>query len=48
MITIVDIVPELRVERPSGSAANLASNETHEIIHGLQFERVPNHLIWLR
>jgi hypothetical protein len=37
MITVVDIVADLRPERPSGSASNLASNETREIVHIFQF-----------
>jgi hypothetical protein len=47
MITVVDIVPDLRWERLSCSAANLASNETHEIIHIFRFQQLPNDLIWL-
>jgi hypothetical protein len=37
MITVVDIIPDLRPERPSGSAADLASNETHKIVHSFWF-----------
>jgi hypothetical protein len=33
MITVVDIIPDLHPERPSGSAAYLAANETHNIVH---------------
>jgi hypothetical protein len=36
MITVVDIIPDLRSERPSGSATNLAANETHQIVHILE------------
>jgi hypothetical protein len=33
MITVVNIIPDLRSESPSGSAANLAANETHKVVH---------------
>jgi hypothetical protein len=33
MITIVDIIPDLRSERSSGSAADLAANENHKVVH---------------
>jgi hypothetical protein len=45
MITVIDIIPDLRAECLPGSAANLALNETNEIMHVFRFERVPNHLI---
>jgi hypothetical protein len=47
MTTVVDIIQDFRSERLFCSAANLPSNETHEIIHVFRFERVPNDLIWL-
>jgi hypothetical protein len=37
MIMVVDIIPDLRSKRPSGSAANLAANETHKIVHIFRF-----------